>query len=351
MKILVTGGAGFVGSALVRYLIRETDSYVVNVDSLTYAANLAALEGTDDNPRYAFEHHDITSGPHLADIFLRHRPDAVIHLAAESHVDRSIDGPRPFIDTNIVGTYMLLETSYRYYAELDCKIKKNFRFLHVSTDEVYGSLGKTGTFGEESPYKPSSPYAASKASADHLVSAWNKTYGLPTVISTSTNNYGPWQFPEKLIPTVIVKALDGLPVPLYGDGRNIRDWIYVEDHASALWRILNVGNIGERYNIGSRTELSNLDISKTICAHLDKLSPRSDGLPHEQNIVFVSDRPGHDFRYALKTDKLASELDWMPLCDLDSGIARTVSWYIDKEDWWRSVLNGSYDGRRQGLDR
>ena len=312
MKVLVTGGSGFIGSALIRYLIRDTDAAIVNVDSLTYAANPEALEETCEDSRYAFEHCDITNGTRLAEAFLRHRPDTVIHLAAESHVDRSIDGPRPFIDTNIVGTYILLETAYRYYCELDVTQQKYFKFLHVSTDEVYGSLGKVGVFDENSPYRPSSPYAASKASADHLVLAWGATYGLPAVISNSTNNYGPWQFPEKLIPTVIVKAFDGAPIPLYGDGGNIRDWIHVDDHASALWQILNAGRIGERYNVGGGSERSNLDTVKTICAHLDKLKPRSDGLPHQHNIVFVEDRPGHDFRYALKTEKLSNELGWMP---------------------------------------
>ena len=351
MKVLVTGGSGFIGSALIRYLIRDTDAAIVNVDSLTYAANPEALEETSGDSRYAFEHCDITNGARLAEAFLRHRPDTVIHLAAESHVDRSIDGPRPFIDTNIVGTYILLETAYRYYCELDVTQQKYFKFLHVSTDEVYGSLGKVGIFDEDSPYRPSSPYAASKASADHLVLAWGATYGLPAVISNSTNNYGPWQFPEKLIPTVIVKAFDGVPIPLYGDGGNIRDWIHVDDHASALWQILNAGRIGERYNVGGGSERSNLDTVKTICAHLDDLKPRSDGLPHQQNIVFVEDRPGHDFRYALKTEKLSNELGWMPRRNFDTGLGETVSWYINQEDWWRRIITRSYDGHRQGLDR
>ena len=351
MKVLVTGGLGFIGSALIRYLIRDTDAAIVNVDSLTYAANPEALEETREDSRYAFEHCDITNSARLAEVFLRHRPDTVIHLAAESHVDRSIDGPRPFIDTNIVGTYILLETAYRYYCELDVTQQKYFKFLHVSTDEVYGSLGNVGVFDEDSPYRPSSPYAASKASADHLVLAWGATYGLPAVISNSTNNYGPWQFPEKLIPTVIVKAFDGVPIPLYGDGGNIRDWIHVDDHASALWQILNAGRIGERYNVGGGSERSNLDTVKTICAHLDKLKPRSDGLPHQHNIVFVEDRPGHDFRYALKTEKLSNELGWMSHRNFDTGVGETVSWYINQEDWWRRIITRSYDGHRQGLDR
>ncbi len=351
MKVLVTGGAGFIGSALIRHLIRETETNVINVDNLTYTASPEALEETRGHSRYVFEHHDITNGPRLTETFVRHQPDAVMHLAAESHVDRSIDGARPFIDTNIVGTYVLLETTYRYYSELDCMAQKNFRFLHVSTDEVYGSLGKVGDFDEKSAYHPSSPYAASKASADHLVSAWNTTYGLPVVISNSTNNYGPWQFPEKLIPTVIVKALDGAPIPLYGDGGNVRDWIHVEDHASALWQILNAGRIGERYNVGGRSERSNLETAKTICAHLDEVAPRFDGVPHQRNIMFVEDRPGHDFRYALNTEKLSNELGWTPLRDFDKGIGETVSWYIEQEDWWRRILTESYDGHRQGLGR
>ena len=351
MKVLVTGGSGFIGSALIRYLIRDTDAAIVNVDSLTYAANPEALEETCGDSRYVFEHCDITNSARLAEVFLRHRPDAVIHLAAESHVDRSIDGPRPFIDTNIVGTYILLETAYRYYCELDVTQQKYFKFLHVSTDEVYGSLGNVGVFDEDSPYRPSSPYAASKASADHLVLAWGATYGLPAVISNSTNNYGPWQFPEKLIPTVIVKAFDGVPIPLYGDGGNIRDWIHVDDHASALWQILNAGRIGERYNVGGGSERSNLDTVKAICAHLDKLKPRSDGLSHQHNIVFVEDRPGHDFRYALKTEKLSKELGWMSRRNFDTGLGETVSWYINQEDWWRRIITRSYDGHRQGLDR
>ena len=349
--VLVTGGTGFIGSAVVRYLLTKTAVRIINVDKMTYAASAQTLDALLELRPHRHVKLDICDQEAVANIVTETEPDILIHLAAESHVDRSIDGPRPFIDTNIVGTYILLETAYRYYCELDVTQQKYFKFLHVSTDEVYGSLGKVGIFDENSPYRPSSPYAASKASADHLVLAWGATYGLPAVISNSTNNYGPWQFPEKLIPTVIFKAFDGVPIPLYGDGGNIRDWIHVDDHASALWQILNAGRIGERYNVGGGSERSNLDTVKTIRAHLDDLKPRSDGLPHQQNIVFVEDRPGHDFRYALKTEKLSNELGWMPHRDFDTGVGETVSWYINQEDWWRRIITRSYDGHRQGLDR
>jgi dTDP-glucose 4,6-dehydratase len=349
MKVLVTGGAGFIGSAVVRHLIRDTDAAVVNVDSLTYAANPRALEEAGADARYAFERVDITDGPRLVDVFKRHRPDAVLHLAAESHVDRSIDGPRPFIDTNIVGTYMLLETALRYHQELEEPARKGFRLLHVSTDEVYGSLGADGAFDETAPYRPSSPYAASKAAADHLVGAWTTTFGLPAIISNCTNNYGPWQFPEKLIPTVIVKALDGAAIPIYGDGANVRDWLHVADHAEALWHILNHGAVGESYNVGGNSERANLAVAEAIAAHLDRLRPRADRKPHRSAIAFVKDRPGHDFRYALDAGKLARELGWSPRRDFETGIGETVAWYVDHEDWWRGVLKATYDGRRQGL--
>ncbi len=346
MKVLISGGAGFIGSALIRYLLAQTDVRIVNVDCLTYAANLLALEGAEADARYSFERQTIVDGPALRDIFHRHRPDSVIHLAAESHVDRSIDGPGAFVQTNLVGTFQLLEAARDY---LRSNPSEDFRFLHVSTDEVYGTLGESGLFTEDSPLRPNSPYAATKAGSDLLAQAWAETYGLPVVISNCTNNYGPWQFPEKLIPTVILKALDGLPIPIYGSGSNVRDWLHVDDHAAALWRIVRSGRVGERYNIGAACERTNLDIARVICRCLDTLRPRLDGKAYEAQLTFVSDRPGHDFRYALDAAKIADELGWRPSRPFESGMAETVRWYLDHEPWWRGILAGTYDGRRQGL--
>ncbi len=349
MKILVTGGAGFIGSALIRFLLSNTDATIVNVDCLTYAANPLALEGADENPRYYFERHDIVDGRAMSELMAHHRPDAIVHLAAESHVDRSIEGPGTFIQTNLVGTYALLEAARAYFATLEDDAKARFRFHHVSTDEVFGSLDATGKFTESSPYKPNSPYSASKAGSDHLVRAWHETFGLPVVISNCTNNYGPWQFPEKLIPTILVNALAGNPIPIYGTGENVRDWLFVTDHAEALWAILTRGRVGESYNVGGGCERTNLEVAKAVCNCLDTLRPAADGRPYEALITFVADRPGHDLRYAMDTTKIERELEWFPCHDFDSGLATTLAWYLDNEPWWREVLATVYDGRRQGL--
>jgi dTDP-glucose 4,6-dehydratase len=351
MKILVTGGAGFIGSAFIRYVLATTDASVVNVDCLTYAANPRALEGADKGPRYAFERHDIVDGAAMREIVARHQPDAIIHLAAESHVDRSIDGPGSFIQTNLVGTYTMLEAAREYYGTLEGDTKARFRFHHVSTDEVFGSLGATGKFTEDSPYQPNSPYSATKAGSDHLVRAWFETFGLPVVISNCTNNYGPWQFPEKLIPTILVNALAGKPIPIYGTGENVRDWLYVDDHAEALWTILTRGQNGGSYNVGGDCERTNLEVAKAVCSCLDGMRPREDGTSYETLITFVTDRPGHDLRYAMDTSKIAAELGWQPRHDFTAGLEATLKWYLDHEAWWRKVMATVYDGRRQGLGR
>jgi dTDP-glucose 4,6-dehydratase len=348
MKILVTGGAGFIGSAVCRFLIDKTDNCVVNVDSLTYAANLNSLASIETSNRYSFAKVDISNHEDVRKLFAEHRPDAVMHLAAESHVDRSITGAGPFIKTNIVGTYALLDAALEYWRNADPSVKENFRFLHVSTDEVYGSLGAEGFFEEDTAYSPRSPYSASKAAADHLVNAWHHTYGLPTLISNCSNNYGPYHFPEKLIPLVTINAMEGRPIPVYGAGANVRDWLYVDDHARALYTILTQGRLGEKYNVGGRNERTNLDVVKTICALLDEMAPRADGSPHADLITFVQDRPGHDARYAIDAAKLETELGWRAEENFDTGLRKTVRWYLDRRDWWEPLREG-YAGERLGL--
>jgi dTDP-glucose 4,6-dehydratase len=349
LKVLITGGAGFIGSNLIRYLIGETDIAVVNVDSLTYAADLDFVERAAHLPRYAFEQVDIRDAPALERVFRKHRPNAVMHLAAESHVDRSLDGPAAFIDTNVMGTYTLLEAARRYWAALDETGRAAFRFLHVSTDEVYGSLGTAGAFREDTPYAPNSPYAASKAAADHLVRAWHKSFGLPVVISNCSNNYGPWQFPEKLIPLMILNARAGKPLPVYGTGDNVRDWLYVEDHVRALHLVLTRGRVGAKYNIGGRAERANLEMIQALCGLLDTLLPEAPCRPHSSLITFVADRPGHDKRYAIDCTRIERELGWRPRETLETGLARTVRWYLDNEAWWRGVQARGYQGQRLGL--
>ncbi|CAO3460673.1 dTDP-glucose 4,6-dehydratase (EC 4.2.1.46) [Azospirillum argentinense] len=347
-RIVVTGGAGFIGSAVVRQLLAETDAFVVNVDKLTYAANLSSLPGAAENPRYAFEKVDICDGDALRRVFAEHRPDAVMHLAAESHVDRSIDGPGEFIQTNVVGTFRLLEAARGYWSSLPADERAAFRFHHISTDEVFGTLGDEGFFTETTPYSPNSPYSASKASSDHLVRAWHETYGMPVVLTNCSNNYGPYHFPEKLIPLVILKGLKGEPLPVYGKGDNIRDWLYVEDHARALRLVLDKGVIGESYNIGGYNERTNLDVVRTICALLDEMAPA--GAPHDRLITFVADRPGHDKRYAIDASKITRELGWKPQETFETGLRKTVAWYLENRSWWEAILNGSYRGERLGLD-
>ncbi|MEQ8396370.1 dTDP-glucose 4,6-dehydratase [Thalassobaculum sp.] len=336
--ILVTGGAGFIGSAVVRLLIAETDVSVVNLDAMTYAASGTALASVEGSPRYVFEQADIRDADALADVFARRRPDAVMHLAAESHVDRSIDGPEDFIMTNVVGTFRLLQAARAHWETLGGAAKADFRFHHISTDEVFGSLGDDGYFTEETAYDPRSPYSASKASSDHLVRAWGETYGLPILLSNCSNNYGPYHFPEKLIPLMILKGLRGDPLPVYGDGSNVRDWLYVEDHARALWTVLSKGVPGESYNVGGHNEKTNLDVVHTICDLLDTHSPRGDGVSRRSQISFVTDRPGHDFRYAIDPGKIDRELGWTPRETFESGIEKTVRWYLDNAAWWQPIV-------------
>lgn len=347
-RILVTGGAGFIGSAFVRAVITETAASIVNVDKLTYAGTLASVQAVADSPRYRFEHVDIRDGAALADIFHRHRPTAIIHFAAETHVDRSIDGPADFIQTNVVGTYMLLEIARQYWSELDAETKARFRFLHVSTDEVFGALGADGKFTGATPYRPNSPYAASKAAADHLVRAWRETYGLPTIITNCSNNYGPFQFPEKLIPLMIGRALAGKPLPVYGKGENVRDWLYVEDHVRALMLVLTKGCVGETYLVGGSAECSNIALVHMLCTVLDEMRPRSAGR-YAELISFVADRPGHDFRYAIDSRKIMSTLGWIPRESLDSGLRRTVRWYIENQHWCEDIRRRVYGGARLGV--
>ncbi|MFG7351460.1 dTDP-glucose 4,6-dehydratase [Shewanella oncorhynchi] len=362
MNILVTGGAGFIGSAVVRHIIGNTQDYVINVDKLTYAGNLESLVSVDKNERYAFEQVDICDRAELDRVFAQHQPDVVMHLAAESHVDRSITGPSDFIQTNIVGTYTLLEATRAYWSSLSDQAKNAFRFHHISTDEVYGDLPhpddiEDGTepsankelplFIETTPYAPSSPYSASKASSDHLVRAWLRTYGLPTIVTNCSNNYGPYHFPEKLIPLVILNALEGRPLPIYGKGDQIRDWLYVEDHARALYKVVTEGKIGETYNIGGHNEKQNIEVVKTICSILDTLVPK--GTPYAEQVTYVADRPGHDRRYAIDATKMSNELNWQPEETFETGLRKTIEWYLANQEWCRHAQDGSYQRERLGI--
>lgn len=347
--ILVTGGSGFIGSAVIHDLIQTTDWTVVNLDNLTYAANPMSLSSFERHPRYRFEQADIRNAGALKIIFTRHDPDLVMHLAAESHVDRSIDGPENFIQTNVIGTFHLLEAARRHWDGLSAIRRGGFRFLHVSTDEVYGTLGAEGLFHEDTPYAPNSPYSASKASSDHLARAWSETYGLPVLISNCSNNYGPRQFPEKLIPVIILKSLAGEALPVYGAGQNVRDWLYVVDHAVALRRIICDGRVGECYNVGGEAERRNVEVVEAVCSVLDELRPRADGKPHSSSIKFVQDRPGHDARYAMSIDKIRAELGWQPSMTFEQGLRQSIQWYLDNEEWWRTILDGGYRTARLGL--
>ncbi|HBC3398524.1 TPA: dTDP-glucose 4,6-dehydratase [Vibrio parahaemolyticus] len=352
MKIIITGGAGFIGSAVVRHIIRDTQDTVINLDKLTYAGNLESLVDVSESERYYFEQVDICDRAELDRVFSEHQPDMVMHLAAESHVDRSIDGPAAFIETNVMGTYHLLEAARQYWSGLEDARKSAFRFHHISTDEVYGDLeGTDDLFTETTSYAPSSPYSASKASSDHLVRAWQRTYGLPTLVTNCSNNYGPYHFPEKLIPLMILNALDGKPLPVYGDGMQIRDWLFVEDHARALYKVVTEGEIGETYNIGGHNEKANIEVVKTICALLEELRPdKPAGVEsYESLITYVKDRPGHDVRYAIDATKIAQELGWTPEETFESGIRKTVEWYLNNHQWWQSVLDGSYSLERLGV--
>ncbi len=352
MRILVTGGAGFIGSALVRHLILATGHSVVNVDKLTYAGNLESLRPIGDDPRHVFERLDICDAAAMARVFAHYRPDAVMHLAAESHVDRSIDGPAAFIQTNVVGTYTLLEAARQYWGTLDAPARAAFRFHHVSTDEVYGDLGETGgLFTESTPYAPSSPYSASKAGADHLVRAWHRTYGLPVLVSNCSNNYGPYHFPEKLIPLTILNALEDKPLPVYGEGLQVRDWLYVEDHARALQCVVERGEPGRTYNIGGHNERRNIDVVRAICALLEELAPAAArGVrPYAERITHVADRPGHDARYAIDAGRIQRELGWTPRETFESGLRKTVQWYLGHLDWCRNVQDGGHRRERLGI--
>jgi len=346
LKLIVTGGAGFIGSALIRYLINTTDTIVMNVDKLTYAGNLDSLVSIINNPQYHFSQTDICDAKALQKIFTEFQPDAVMHLAAESHVDRSIDGPAEFINTNIIGTYTLLEATRNYWLTLSEPAKSEFRFQHISTDEVYGSLGTEGLFTEATSYQPNSPYSASKASSDHLVRAWFHTFNLPVVTTNCSNNYGPYQFPEKLIPLIILNALEGKPLPIYGKGENIRDWLYVDDHTSALYTVLKNGRLGEVYNIGGNYEKTNMEVVTTLCEILDELVPST--APYKNLITYVTDRPGHDLRYAIDSTKIQNELNWQPQETFATGLRKTVQWYLDNKDWCQRVVDGSYQRERLG---
>ncbi|MGE8544572.1 MAG: dTDP-glucose 4,6-dehydratase [Acinetobacter johnsonii] len=351
MRILVTGGAGFIGSAVIRHIIENTHHHVLNVDKLTYAGNLESLQSIEQSERYQFFQTDICDQVELEKIFENFQPNVVMHLAAESHVDRSIDGPAAFIQTNIVGTYSLLEAARKYWLSLTLDAKEAFRFHHISTDEVYGDLeGTTDLFTETTPYTPSSPYSASKASSDHLVRAWQRTYGLPTIVTNCSNNYGPYHFPEKLIPLVILNALDMKPLPIYGKGDQIRDWLFVEDHARALYQVVTEGVVGETYNIGGHNEKQNIEVVKTICKILDELKPESTGQKYETLITFVKDRPGHDLRYAIDAAKIEKELGWTPQETFETGIRKTVAWYLNNLDWCHRVQDGSYQRERLGVN-
>ena len=351
--ILITGGAGFIGSALIRYIIKDTKHIVVNVDKLAYSGNLQSLESIQENKNYSFEHVDICDSKELLRVFEQNQPDIIMHLAAESHVDRSIDDPSDFIKTNIVGTFTLLEHSKKYWAMLKGNKKESFRFLYVSSDEVYGDLAGTSSFFlEDSAYRPSSPYSASKASSDHLVRAWHRTYGLPVLITHCSNNYGPYQFPEKLIPHVILNALSGKSLPIYGDGRQIRDWLYVDDHVSAIMKVALDAKIGETYNIGGNSELQNIEVVRKVCSILDELMPKKlNGMSSFTDLItYVKDRPGHDVRYAINASKIKKELGWKPEEDFESGIRKTVQWYLNNKKWCENIQNGSYQLERLGVD-
>lgn len=347
MKIIVTGGAGFIGSAVVRHLVQEIGAEVTVVDKLTYAANLASLDPVASSPNYRFIKADICDAKRMGAMFDEVQPDAIMHLAAETHVDRSISGAAAFMETNLIGTYTLLEAARTYFQSLTSQRQATFRFLHVSTDEVYGSLGSDGLFTERTAYDPSSPYSASKAGSDHLVNAWHRTYGLPTIISNCSNNYGPYHFPEKLIPLMILNALEGQKLPVYGDGSNIRDWLYVEDHARALWRMIEAGRPGETYNVGGGNERTNLQVVEAICDLLDEMSPNGEN--RRDLIGFVDDRPGHDQRYAVDASKLEKELGWQATETFDSGLRKTVEWFLQNEAWWRPLRKSVYSGERLGL--
>lgn len=347
MKVLVTGGSGFIGSNLVRLLVEEKGESVINLDKLTYAGNAESLVDLEGNPNYTFEQVDLCDAAALAEIFSEHKPDAVMHLAAESHVDRSIDGPGEFIQTNIVGTYNLLQAALDYWRNLP--EGNGFRFLHVSTDEVFGSLAPDAPgFSETTAYDPHSPYSASKAASDHLARAWNDTYGLPVLVTNCSNNYGPYQFPEKLIPVVILKCLRGEPIPVYGKGKNVRDWLYVSDHAEALYTVLTKGRVGETYNIGGNNERQNIELVRTLCILMDKFAPMDNAKSYAELISFVTDRPGHDMRYAIDSTKIREELGWEPKEDFESGFRKTVKWYLDNQGWWQHILDGSYKLERLG---
>jgi dTDP-glucose 4,6-dehydratase len=346
--MLVTGGAGFIGSNFVRFALQHTRGRVVVLDKLTYAGSLENLRDVQEDPRFRFERGDIADRARVREVFRAHHPTSVLNFAAETHVDRSIDGPRDFVETNVVGTFEMLEASRHHLAELSSAERDGYRFLHVSTDEVYGSLGDDGAFTETSPYSPSSPYAASKAGSDHLVRAYFRTYGLPVVITNCSNNYGPYQFPEKLIPLVILNALDDKPLPLYGDGGNVRDWLYVEDHCRALRRVMVAGRPGDVYHVVGHSEHTNVEVVRAVCRHLDRLAPRQDGRPHEERIVFVADRPGHDRRYALDAGKIERELGWRPVETFATALERTVRWYLEHRDWCDGITRGVYRRERLG---
>ena len=346
MKILITGGAGFIGSAVVRRAIAEGHE-VVNLDALTYSANLENVADVADSPRYAFEHVDVADGPAVARVFAHHRPDAVMHLAAESHNDRAIEDPLSFVRSNVMGTAVLLDAARSHWNGLSGPAKAAFRFHHVSTDEVFGALGEEGAFSETTPYNPNSPYSASKAGADHLVRAWGRTFGLPIVLTNCANNYGPYQFPEKLIPTVILRALEGKTIPVYGDGRQVRDWLHVDDHADALLLVLEKGRLGETYLIGGDSTQRNIEVVRTLCEHLDRLAPANN--PHADRITFVTDRPGHDFRYSIDATKLKDELGWAPRTPLGDGLAETVRWYVENHAWCQGIRDRGFHSERLGL--